>query len=260
MVIYTAALQVSQPNWLYTRLPGVNIKFLFTRQPCQSEFGYIHGCRVSTNNRYLHGSHSRAKSAIYIAAGCIKNRYLHGSRSRAKSDIYIATGVYIKLLFSRQPFKSQIGYKHCCRRVTVHIKGCILSTLTTNEIWQSCIKYEIYLDNCGMQIFWYHSYFRHDFQMFPDAINSFHIVRWYTYTCSNIKLNAIKLVLLKLIKMTTNAKYVAPRAEDLNSAFNQKPTLVLHLTKRHMISINLEKTCNASGFFFMFFAFERTAV
>ena len=25
MVMYTAALQDSQPNWLYTRLPGVNI-------------------------------------------------------------------------------------------------------------------------------------------------------------------------------------------------------------------------------------------
>ena len=71
----------------------------------------------------------------------------------------------------------------------------------------------------------------------------------FTYTCSNIKLNAIKIVLLKLIKMTTNAEYVAPHAEK------QKPTCVLHLTKRHMISINLEKTCYASVFFFFFFFF-----
>ena len=115
MVIYTAALQDSQSNRLYTRLPGVNIYLLFTRQPFQSKFrlytrlpcvhikwlftrqpfksqiGYIHCCRVYTKSRYLHGSRSRAKSAtcIYIAAGCIKNRYLHGSSSRAKSAIYI---------------------------------------------------------------------------------------------------------------------------------------------------------------------------
>ena len=49
---------------------------------------------------------------------------------------------------------------------------------------------------------------------FPDVMNSFQIVRWYTYTCSNIKLKALKLVLLKLITMTTNAEYVAPRAEE----------------------------------------------
>ena len=76
-----------------------------------------------------------------------------------------------------------------------------------------------------MQLSWYHSYFRHDFQMFLDAMNSFNIVRWYTYTCSSIKLNAIKLIFLTLIKIPTNAKYVAPRAEDLNSASKQKPKL-----------------------------------
>ena len=38
MVIYTAALQDSQPNRLYTRLPGVNMKFIFTRPPFQSLF------------------------------------------------------------------------------------------------------------------------------------------------------------------------------------------------------------------------------
>ena len=62
---------------------------------------------------------------------------------------------------------------------------------------------------------------------------------WYTYTRSNKKFNALKLVLLKLIKMAT---YVAPRAEE------QKPSCVLHHTKRHMMSINLEKTCYASVF------------
>ena len=57
MVICTAALQYSQPNRLYTRLPDVNIKLLFTRQPFQCHFSYIQGCRVSTKNHYLHGSH-----------------------------------------------------------------------------------------------------------------------------------------------------------------------------------------------------------
>ena len=36
--------------------------------------------------------------------------------------------------------------------------------------------------------------------MFPDAMNSFHIVRCYTDTSRNIKLNALKLVLRRLIK------------------------------------------------------------
>ena len=46
IAIYTAAVQ--EPNQLYTRQPGVSIKLLYTRQPYQSKFRYIHGCRVST--------------------------------------------------------------------------------------------------------------------------------------------------------------------------------------------------------------------
>ena len=130
------------------------------------------------------------------------------------------------------------------------ILGCILSTLTTNEIWKACIKYEFYLDNCGMQLSWYHSYFRHVFQMFPDVMNSFNIVLWYTYTCSNIKLNdMIKLVLLKLIKMTANAEYVEPVLKNLNSTSKQKPTCVLHLTKRHISRKHAMRAC----FFFVCF-------
>ena len=74
MGIYTVAVQDSQPNWLYrsTRLPCVDIKFLFTQQPFKSQFRYIRICRVSTENRYLNGSHLTAKSAIYIAAGYIQ--------------------------------------------------------------------------------------------------------------------------------------------------------------------------------------------
>ena len=106
IVIYTAAVQEAQPNRLYARQPGVNLKLLFTRQPVQiytrlpcvhikslftrqpfkNQIGYIYCCRVNRKNRYLHGSRSRAKSAIYIAAACIhKIVFLHGSRLRANS-------------------------------------------------------------------------------------------------------------------------------------------------------------------------------
>ena len=120
IAINTAAIQ--EPNRLLTLLPGVY------------------------KNRYLHGSRSRAKSAIYIAAGCIQNnRYLHGSRSRAnrlyallpgvyincylhvshsraKSAIYIAAGwIYMKLLFTRQPFKSQIDSATTLSRVLITV-------------------------------------------------------------------------------------------------------------------------------------------
>ena len=69
IAIYTAAIQ--EPNRLYTLLPGVYKKSLFTRQPFKSQIGHIHCCRMYTKNRYLHGSRSRAKSAIYIAAGFV---------------------------------------------------------------------------------------------------------------------------------------------------------------------------------------------
>ena len=90
------------------------------------------------------------------------------------------------------------------------------------------------------------------FPDFPDAMNSFNIVLWYTYTCSNIKLNGmIKLVLLKLRKMTTNAEYVVAVLKNLKTTSTQERTCVLHLTERHMISINLEKICYASVFLFV---------
>ena len=76
-----------------------------------------------------------------------------------------------------------------------------------------------------MQLSWYHPYVRHDFKMFPDAMNSFYIVFGYTYTCSKIKVNAVKSGLLKLIKMTKNAEYVAPRAEELKLNFQTEADL-----------------------------------
>ena len=88
--IYTAAIQ--ETNRLYALLPDVNKKSLFTRQPLKSQIGYI-----------------------YIAAGCIhkgpyiKLSFTHAYHSRANSAIYIAAGcIYMKLLFTRQPFKSQL--------------------------------------------------------------------------------------------------------------------------------------------------------
>ena len=111
IVIYTAAIQ--EPNRLYSLLPGVYKK-----------------------NRYLHGSRSRAKSAIYIAAGCIQeNRYLHGSRSGAKSVIYIAAGCIHILLFTRQLFKSQLGYIHCCR---VYLHEIVIYTAAVQEPNRPC--------------------------------------------------------------------------------------------------------------------------
>ena len=46
MAIYSAAIQ--EPNRLYTLLPGVYKKSLFTRQPLKSQIGYIHCCQVYT--------------------------------------------------------------------------------------------------------------------------------------------------------------------------------------------------------------------
>ena len=82
------------------------------------------------------------KIAIYTAAiqepnrlytllpGVYQNCYLQGSRSRAKSAIYIAAGGYIKLLFTLQPFKSQIGYIHCC---WVYIHKIVIYTAAVQE-------------------------------------------------------------------------------------------------------------------------------
>ena len=93
IAIYPAAIQ--EPNRLYTLLPGVY------------------------KNRYLHGSRSRAKSAIYIAAGCIQKIVIYTTAVQEPNRlIYIAAGCIHRLLFTRQPFKSQLGYIHCCRLYT----------------------------------------------------------------------------------------------------------------------------------------------
>ena len=134
--IYTAAF--SEPFQLYTRLPCVHIKSLFTRQPFKSQIGYIHCCRVYTKsmaediytaagwesmyqNGYLHGSLSifLAKSAIYTAAGCQHKNAIYTAAFSEPFQLYTRLPcVHIKSLFTRQPFKSQIGYIHCCRVYT----------------------------------------------------------------------------------------------------------------------------------------------
>ena len=107
IAIYTAA--VPEPIQIYTRLSCVLIKSLFTGQPFKSQIGYIHCCRMYTKNRYLHGSRSRAKSAIYIAAGCIQKIVIYTAAVQEPIRLYtLLRGVYIKLSFTRQPFKSQI--------------------------------------------------------------------------------------------------------------------------------------------------------
>ena len=106
MVIYTADLQDSQPNRLYTRLPGVNIKLLFTRQPFQSQFRYIHGSRVyilchmkslftrqsfKSQVGYKHCCRVHTKIVIYTAAVQEPNRLLYiAARCIIKNVIYTA--------------------------------------------------------------------------------------------------------------------------------------------------------------------------
>ena len=111
---------------------GVNVsKLLFTRQPFKklSQISYMHSCRVSTQNCYLHGSRSRANSDIYMVAVCPHKLVIYMAAIQeqntccqvyTKIAIYTAavqepnrlytllSGVYIKLLLTRQPFKSQI--------------------------------------------------------------------------------------------------------------------------------------------------------
>ena len=105
-VIYTAAVQ--EPNRLYTLLPGVFIKMLFKGQPFKAKSaiytaaGCIHKCYT--------------KSAIYIAAGCIHKSVIYTAAVKEPNRLYtLLPGVFINVLFIRQPFKSQIGYIHSCR-------------------------------------------------------------------------------------------------------------------------------------------------
>ena len=68
-------------------------------------------------NGYLHGSPSRfsAKSAIYTAAGCQHEIAIYMATIPEQIQVYTRLQcVHIKSLYTRQPFKSHIGYIHCC--------------------------------------------------------------------------------------------------------------------------------------------------
>ena len=92
MIIYTAALQKSQPNRLYKRLPGQHIIAIYTAAVPE---------QIQT---------------IYTAAVCQHKIAFYTAAIQEPNRLYtLLPGVYKKSLFTRQPFKSQIGYIHCCR-------------------------------------------------------------------------------------------------------------------------------------------------
>ena len=101
IALYTAA--VPERIQMYTRLPFVHIKLLFTRQPLKSQIGYI-----------------------YIAAGSIKKIVIYTAAVQEPNRLYTwLPGAHIKLFFAQQPFKSQIRYIHCSRWVTVKAVFCL---------------------------------------------------------------------------------------------------------------------------------------
>ena len=87
IAIYTAAVP-ERIQTIYTAAVCLHIKSLFTRQPFKSQIGYIHCCRVYRKNRYLHGNRSRAKSAIYIAAGCIHKTVIYTAAVQEPNRLY----------------------------------------------------------------------------------------------------------------------------------------------------------------------------
>ena len=101
--------------------------------------------------------------------------------------------------------------------------------------------------------------------MFPDAMNSFNIVLWYTYTCSNIKLNGmIKLVFLKLISKNDHKRRIrCSRAEEFKLNFQTEADLQFASYKAtHDINKSRENMlCDRLFFLFvLFFALGTTAV
>ena len=137
IAIYTAA--VPERIQIYTLLRSVHIKSLFTRQLLKSQIGYIYCCRVY-KNRHLLGSRSRANSAIYIAARCTHKTVICTAAIQEPNRLYTllpaGDSAHLRLYF-------------------VYI----------NNQRNLAMLYQIRVlpDNCGMQLSWYHSYFRHNF-------------------------------------------------------------------------------------------------
>ena len=96
MAIYTA-VECQHIIAIYTAAVPEQIQTIYTAAVCPHKIA-IHKAAIQEPNR------------LYtLLPGVYKNRYLHGSRSRAKLAIYIAAGcIYMELLFTRQLFKSQI--------------------------------------------------------------------------------------------------------------------------------------------------------
>ena len=80
-------------------------------------------------NRYLHGSRSRAKTVTYIAVECIQKSLFTRQPFKSQIGYLMAAGCIHRLLFTRQPFKSQLGYIHCCR---VYIHEIFIYTAAVN--------------------------------------------------------------------------------------------------------------------------------
>ena len=96
---------------------------------------------------------------MYIAAGCIQKIVIYTAAVKEPNRLYtLLPGVYIKLLLTWQPSKSQLGYKHCCR---VYIHAIVNYTAAVQEPTI------------------------HIAAMFPDAIISFHIVLHMSHVVRN---------------------------------------------------------------------------
>ena len=110
----------------------------------------MHGCRVSTQDHYLHGSRSRGDSALYIAAGS-HIIVIYTAAVQEPNRLYILlSGVYIVLLFARQPFKSQFKIIADCARVphTMLIYRAVIETvalMALNAIKQIEMKTKFFI-------------------------------------------------------------------------------------------------------------------
>ena len=68
IAIYTAAIQ--ELNRLYTLLPVVYKKTLFTRQPLRSQLGYIHCCRVYIHEIVIYTAAVQEPNRLYTLLPC----------------------------------------------------------------------------------------------------------------------------------------------------------------------------------------------
>ena len=108
---------------VYTAVVQEQIQTIYTAAVCPHKIAIYTAAIQEPNRLYT------------LLPGEYKNRYLHGSRSRAKSVIYIAAGCIHRLLFTRQPFKSQLSFIYCCR---VYIHEIVIYTAAVQELNRLC--------------------------------------------------------------------------------------------------------------------------